>query len=47
MVHFSARVSNKDEMVGTNKKATFKESSMVHLLEIDEPGGGGLVIGHN
>ena len=36
VVHFSAGASNKVEMVGPGEKATFKESSGVHLLEIEE-----------
>ena len=40
VVFVSAGASNKVEMVGPGEIATFKESSGVHLLEIDEPEGG-------
>ena len=39
VVHFSAGASNKVEMVGPDEKAAFKESSGIHLLEIEEPEG--------
>ena len=40
VVNFSSGGSNDVKMVGPNEVANFKESSGLHLLEIEEPWGG-------